>query len=96
MVKNPPAHAGDIRDMGLIPGSGRPTGEGHGKPLQDAICYHCAISHQNEFKCLIFKYVNNSTIFECVSPETALTPISVMNLARSRRPHKLVNLVRVK
>ena len=95
MVKNPPASAGDIRDVGLIPGSRRPTGEGHGKPLQDAIGYHCAISHQDEFKCLIFKQVNNSIIFECLSPETALTPISVMNLAGSGRPHKLVNSVRV-
>ena len=33
-VKNPPASAGDIRDMGLIPGSGRSPGEGHGNPLQ--------------------------------------------------------------
>ena len=23
MVKNPPAHAGDVRDMGSIPGSGQ-------------------------------------------------------------------------
>ena len=95
MVKNPPARAGDIRDMGSIPGSGRPTGEGYGKPLQDAICYHCAISHQDEFKCLISKYVNNSIIFECLSPETALTPISVMNVAGSGRSHKLGNFVRV-
>ena len=28
MVKNPPAGAGDIRDMGLIPGSGRSPEEG--------------------------------------------------------------------
>ena len=28
MVKNPPADAGDIRDLGSIPGSGRPPGEG--------------------------------------------------------------------
>ena len=34
MVKNLPANAGDIRDMGLIPGSGRSPGEGHGKPLE--------------------------------------------------------------
>ena len=34
MVKNPPANAGDVRDMGLIPGLGRFTGEGHGNPLQ--------------------------------------------------------------
>jgi len=34
MVKNLPANAGDIRDVGLIPGSGRSPGEGHGNPLQ--------------------------------------------------------------
>ena len=32
--KGPPASAGDTRDMGLIPGSGRSPGEGHGNPLQ--------------------------------------------------------------
>ena len=31
-VKNPPANAGDARDTGLIPGSGRSPGEGHGNP----------------------------------------------------------------
>ena len=34
MVKNPPANAGDIRDVGLIPGSGRSPGGRHGNPLQ--------------------------------------------------------------
>ena len=34
MVKNSPANAGDIRDVGLIPGSGRSPGGGHGDPLQ--------------------------------------------------------------
>ena len=34
MVKNPPANAGSIRDMGLIPGSGKSPGGGHGNPLQ--------------------------------------------------------------
>ena len=29
-----PANAGDIRDGGLISGSGRSTGGGHGNPLQ--------------------------------------------------------------
>ena len=32
MVKNPPASAGDRRDMGLIPGLGRPPGGGHWQP----------------------------------------------------------------
>ena len=35
MVKNPPANAGDIRDGGLIPGSGRSPGGGNGNPFQD-------------------------------------------------------------
>ena len=34
MVKNPPANAGDIRDLSLIPGSGGSPGGGHGNPLQ--------------------------------------------------------------
>ena len=34
VVKNLPANAGDVRDVGLIPGSGRSPGEGHDNPLQ--------------------------------------------------------------
>ena len=34
MVKNPPVNAGDIRDVGLIPGLGRFPGGRHGNPLQ--------------------------------------------------------------
>ena len=34
MVKNPPARAGDRRNGGSIPESGRYPGEGNGNPLQ--------------------------------------------------------------
>ena len=34
MVKNPPANAGDLGDVGLIPGLGRSPGVGNGNPLQ--------------------------------------------------------------
>ena len=34
VVKNLPANAGDLRDLGLVPGSGRSPGEGNGNPLQ--------------------------------------------------------------
>ena len=34
VVKNLPADAGDARDMGLSPGSGRSPGVGNGNPLQ--------------------------------------------------------------
>ena len=33
-VKNLPADVGDLRDVGLIPGSGRSPGGGHGNSLQ--------------------------------------------------------------
>ena len=37
MVNNPPVtNAADIRDLGLIPGSGRSPGGRHGNPLQDS------------------------------------------------------------
>ena len=34
VIENPPANVGDVRDMGLIPGSGRFPGGGDGNPLQ--------------------------------------------------------------
>ena len=36
VVKNPPANAGDVRDMGSIPGLRRSPGGGHGNPLQNS------------------------------------------------------------
>ena len=44
VVKNLPANAGDIRDAGLIPGSGRSPGEGHDNPLQ----YSCLENPMDE------------------------------------------------
>ena len=34
LVKNSPANAGDIREVGLIHGLGRSPGGGHGNPLR--------------------------------------------------------------
>ena len=34
VVKNPPTNAGDVRDAGLIPGTGRCPEGGNGNPLQ--------------------------------------------------------------
>ena len=34
VVKNLPTNAGDLRDLGSTPGSGRSPGGGHGNPLQ--------------------------------------------------------------
>ena len=43
VVKNLPSYAGDVRDMGSIPGSGRSPGRGHGNPLQ----YSCLENPMN-------------------------------------------------
>ena len=43
VVKNLPANARDKKDMGLIPGSGRSPGGGHGNPLQ----YSCLENPMN-------------------------------------------------
>ena len=34
VVKNPPANAGDVTDMGSVPGLGRSLRGRHGNPLQ--------------------------------------------------------------
>ena len=41
VVKNLPANAGDSRDVGSVPGSGRSPGEGNGKPLQYSCLENC-------------------------------------------------------
>ena len=47
VLKNPPATAGDIRDLGLIPGSGRSPGGGNGNPLQ----YSCLENPMDKGAC---------------------------------------------
>ena len=43
MVKNLPAHAAEVRNMGLIPGLGRCPGGGNGNPVQ----YSCLENPMN-------------------------------------------------
>ena len=43
VVKNPPSNAGDVREMHLIPGSGRYPGGGHGNPFH----YSCLENPMN-------------------------------------------------
>ena len=47
MVKNQPANAGDIRDMGLVSGLGRSPGGEHSNPLQ----YSCPENSMKEEPC---------------------------------------------
>ena len=48
MVKNRPANARDVRDMGSIPGPGRSPGGEHGNPLQYSWIEHMKIPWTEE------------------------------------------------
>ena len=66
MGKNPPANAGDIRDGGLIPGSGITPGGGNGSPLQYSrlenpmdsgawqVTVHGIAESRTQLSCLLF------------------------------------------
>ena len=71
LIKNPPASAGDVRDMGLIPGLGRSPGGGHGNQLQ-----HSCLENPKDREDSPMGYSpwihTESDMTEVTSPSTAL------------------------
>ena len=65
VVKNPPANAGDMGDIGLIPGSGRYPGGEHGNPLQ----YSCLENPmgQEAWGAMVHGVVQRQTILKWLS-----------------------------
>ena len=59
VVKNPPANAGDVRDVGLIPDSGGSPGGRHGNALQ----YSCLENPMNRrtWQALVHSFTKNPT-----------------------------------
>ena len=59
VVKNPPASAGNVRDVGSIPGSGRSPEGGHSNPLQ----YSCLENPMDRGACwaMVHKVTNSQT-----------------------------------
>ena len=66
MVKNLPANAGDIIDVGLIPGLGRYPGEGNGNPLQYS--YLENPMDRGACRATLHRVSNNWTQLKCLSP----------------------------
>ena len=64
-MKNPPANAGDITDLGSIPGLGRSPGEGHGSPLQ----YSCLENLMDRGACqaMVHRFTKNQTTLKQLS-----------------------------
>ena len=66
MVKSLSANAGDIRDIGLIPGLGRSPGGECGNPLQ----YSCLENHMDTV-------AGHSTVHRVVKSQTQLKQLSM-------------------
>ena len=62
VVKNLPANAGDVKDMGSIPELGRSPGGGNGSPLQ----YSCLKSPRDRGAC-------QATVYGVTKGQTQLT-----------------------
>ena len=69
MVKNPPANAGDIRYVGLIPGLGRSPGRGHGNPLR----YSCLENpmDRGDWQATVHGVTKNQTQLKCLTVHTS-------------------------
>ena len=59
MVKNLPANAGDVRDTGLIPGSGRCPGGGRGNLLQHS-CLESSMD-RGTWRAIVHRVTQNQT-----------------------------------
>ena len=68
VAKTLPASAGDLRDVGSIPGSGRSPGGRHGNPLQ----YSCLENPMD-------RGVWQATVHRVAKNQTQLKPLSTYN-----------------
>ena len=67
MVKNLPANAGTIRDMGSIPGLGRSPGGGHGNPLQYPCLENC--HRQSSLVAMVYRVAKSPTRLKPLSTQ---------------------------
>ena len=74
MVKNPPANAGDTRDTGSTPGSGRSPAGGHGNILQ----YSCLENpmERGAWRATVHKVTKSGTRLEHLSTHALLLLLS--------------------
>ena len=93
MVKNPAAKAGDARDVGLIPGSGRSPGGGNGITLQ----YSCLESSMDggTWQTMVHGATESDTAehteYSIATPRKMIhqPPVSTLPRSRNLELHKL-------
>ena len=88
MVKNPPANAGDIGDMGSIPESGRSLGGGHGNPLQ----YSCLENPMDgrAWRATVHRITQSQTQLKRLCTHARIGDIKVKTQSLSQGCHSLV------
>ena len=64
----PPTNAGGIRDVGLIPGSGKSPGGGHGNPLQYTCIENPMI--RGAWRATVHRIVKSQTLLKQLSTHT--------------------------
>ena len=83
LVKNLPANAGDIRDAGAIPGSGRASGEGHGNPPQ-----HSRLENpmdRGTWQATVHGVTKSQTRLKRLSIRTLSTYIKIKNILHAEK-----------
>ena len=65
VLKNLPANAGDVREVGSIPGSGRSPGEGNGNTFQ----HSCLENHidRGAWQTTVHRVAKSQTQVKCLS-----------------------------
>ena len=66
--KNPPANAGDVRDVGLIPGLGSSPGGGHKNPLH-ILAWRISMD-RGDWQATVHRVTKNQTLLKWLSTHT--------------------------
>ena len=85
VLKNLPTNARDTGDMGSIPESGRPSGEGHGNPLQ----YSCLVNpvDRGAWWSMVHMVAKSRTLLKLLSTHSSVQ-FSRSVVSDSLQPHE--------
>ena len=85
LVKNLPANAGNVRDMGLIPGLGRSPGGQHGNPLQYSFLENPM--DRGDWHATVHGVAKSWTQLKCLSTQAHIPCEELTYIARCKYPN---------